>query len=1686
VTVSLVRSLALAIALAVVAVNAPAQMVGAPWTGQPPVARTAVDIAAEPVPLASARETMPRRALPNARARIPNPASPAFPSSKPNPNVALPGARDGPEAQYVGTVAQSFPGITFAQSGSFVPPDPHGDVGPAQVFASVNSRLRTLDKATGVPDGSLDVDANLFFAPVRGGSPISDQRVVYDRLARRWLIVTITTSYPNRILLAVSDGAIITSSTAWSLYQFQQDLVIPVGNDAGLLCDFPNAGVDASAVYVGCDMFDPVNYYGSTLFVVNKASIIAGGPIVVTVFRDLMGTVANPTGPGPNSPKGVIDFDPAATVGYFIGEDNQATGTLDLVRINDPGGTPVMMPFAPITTATFQLPLAVEHRGNDHPTGSTSGLLDGSDNRVMSATMRSGTLWLAHTTAVDATGNGGTATPDRNAIRWYQVGSPGSTPTILQSGTIYDPSPAQRSYFYGSVDVSGQGHASFGFSLAGPNDYAAVGVDGRLLEDPAGTTQGVRLATAGLAAYVNTFDHGQFLPGSVRRWGDFSNTLVDPDDDMTFWTIQEYTEADGTWATRVVRLLAPPPATPSSVTPPTIPAESSFVLVTVTGQIVSGSGFFDPGPGFAKRLAAIVPGVALNGVTYHGPTSVTLDVSTVGSPTGVRDVTIVNPDGQSATGIALLTIGAPGGQAATTTTLASALNPATTGQDVPLIASVAPVAPATGTPGGNVTFYDDLAPLATIPLVGGVATLTASNLMPGKHGFSAVYSGDASFYASSSSTVSQQMLAMAAVATVTNNADAGPGSLRDALFNADPGASVVFNLACPTTIVLASGALTIAKSLSIVGPGARCLTISGNNASRVFAISEAGADVGILGLKITQGRATGGGGIQNQGANLTLTNVAVVGNNAQGGAGGGIDHEVGGTLAITGSTIAGNQNTFRGGGVQVGAGAARIVDSTITSNTSVRGGGIRSGGGAAVALVQSTVSHNAATGAGSSGGNLSAQSGLISLANTIVAQGTGSNPDLDPAGGAYGSLDYNQVDSGTFAPSPHDRLGPTLPLGTLANNGGATDTRLPPPGSAVIDAIPATAGCNGAGVDVDQRAIPRPQGAGCDIGALETGLAPGATPSTLIIGQSSTESIGGETVHLSATVAGVSPSGRVIFFDGANVIGAANVSASFAGLDVNALGIGNHVITALYSGDAANAQSMSSRIIHGVLHAPATVSVAPSANPIAPGTSVTFTATLTTAPPSSVAPSGNVLFFDGGALLGLGTVAGGTATLTTTALVDPGTHTITAVYAGDRLYNGSSSPALAQSVNGGAATNTALVSSQNPSPLGSVVTFTATVSVPNGTPTGVVAFNDGANTLGTATLANGAAAFATSTLDVGPHSITAVFAGDGAFPGSVSPALVQTVTASGGTASRSFVASIGDDTNPCTLPSPCRSLAAAMSATNPGGEIIIMDSAGYDPVVITKPISVIAPPGVFAGIDAVAGTGIVVSPGAGVVRLSGLTLNGLGGATGIDFQSGEALYVEDMIVSGFTGAGLNANLAGPGELFVRGSTFRGNGTGAQLATNAGVVTPLVATIEHCRFENNTAGIALWGSSARAVILRSLVVGGTTGIAIQPTVGGAQSSAEVRGTTLTKLAGAGLLVGGSGAALATLTVTGSQISESGVGIDAQGGGTANVTGTTVVRNAIGVRPFGGSIISFGDNRLSANATDGTFTTTLPRQ
>src|SRR5437764_14963217 len=101
--------------------------------------------------------------------------------------------------------------------------------------------------------------------------------------------------------------------------------------------------------------------------------------------------------------------------------------------------------------------------------------------------------------------------------------------------------------------TSGQGHTALGFSTAGTSEYANAATVGRLSGDALGTTGTPELYTNSSTAHNAPYS----------RWGDYSMTSLDPLDDMTMWTVQEFCDATNSYGVRVVKLLAPPPATPS-------------------------------------------------------------------------------------------------------------------------------------------------------------------------------------------------------------------------------------------------------------------------------------------------------------------------------------------------------------------------------------------------------------------------------------------------------------------------------------------------------------------------------------------------------------------------------------------------------------------------------------------------------------------------------------------------------------------------------------------------------------------------------------------------------------------------------------------------------------------------------------------------------------------------------------------------------------------------------------------------------------------------------------------------------------------------------------------------------------------------------------------------------------------
>ena len=321
------------------------------------------------------------------------------------------------------------------------------------------------------------------------------------------------------MLLAVSDAAsagVLSASTVWSFYYFQQDLVGTVPNaDTGNFADYPTLGIDANALYIGCNMFTSApSFAGTTGFVVRKTSILSGGAIVVTAFRSLITSSHF----GPYTPQGVDNFDlgqTSTTAGYFIGVSNNVAGRLVVRRVSDSGGTPTISSNINVAVNSTEEPASVPHLGN---TGGTLGNLDAIDSRLFGAFLRKGRLWTAHNIEVDSTGTalkGG----GRNGARWYELNasSPTATPNPVQIGTVFDPVATNpRFYWIPAVTVSGQGHAALGCSIAGANERANAAFTGRLASDSLGTMQAPTAYTSTAASYNPRDGSGN----PIDRWGD--------------------------------------------------------------------------------------------------------------------------------------------------------------------------------------------------------------------------------------------------------------------------------------------------------------------------------------------------------------------------------------------------------------------------------------------------------------------------------------------------------------------------------------------------------------------------------------------------------------------------------------------------------------------------------------------------------------------------------------------------------------------------------------------------------------------------------------------------------------------------------------------------------------------------------------------------------------------------------------------------------------------------------------------------------------------------------------------------------------------------------------------------------------------------------------------------------------
>lgn len=269
---------------------------------------------------------------------------------------------------------------------------------------------------------------------------------------------------------------------------------------------------------------------------------------------------------------------------------------------------------------------------------------------------------------------------------------------------------------------------------------------------------------------------------------------------------------------------------------------------------------------------------------------------------------------------------------------------------------------------------------------------------------------------------------------------------------------------------------------------------------------------------------------------------------------------------------------------------------------------------------------------------------------------------------------------------------------------------------------------------------------------------------------------------------------------------------------------------------------------------------------------------------------------------------------------------------------------------------------------------------------------------------------------------------------------------------RTYVSHLGNNANPCTRTSPCRQVNRGIDAVQPGGEVVILDTANYQGFTVNKAVSITASPDASPAITVVSGnTAIVINAGSSdVVKIQGITVNGLRGTQdpsfGTDINSAAVVHFEDCK---FLNLGIGVGTVGT-PLSIKNTTFRGNGSGIQIV-NARTL------MEDCRFENNGTGLFV-GHGGRVTAIDCVAFGNWR----------AFYAGTVREVT-------------------DLNLERCNATNNDTGIHADPGVVIRVANSTITNNTVGLAAFGtGQIVSRAPatNTVAGNGSGETFTGLFP--
>lgn len=432
----------------------------------------------------------------------------------------------------------------FALNGGFgfIPPDTTGAIGPNHFVEFTNGTYSVRSKTTGV----LSQPATSFttfwqnsgvtgLSPAGSGTGTTDPRVIYDPDSSRWFALGIDTppSGANRYMVAVSKT---TDPTAgWN------GLAV-LSNSSGLFADYETIGIDKTALYIGSNNFLSGSFNSIELVVIPKADLLLASP-----------TLANAT-----LSQGINASNTGFTAQAVVDMNNGSLGTTPHPVLGTFSSTSVKLSSitgsatAPVFNYSGGINNIINVTNNVSPTNARQpggpNTINTGDNRISGNAIKQGNnLWASNSISL-----GG-----QDLIHWYRIDA--TTGTLAEDGYI-GADDATSDNYYPSISVNTNGDVVIGFTRSSATQSASTYLDVGKFNGTTTSFATPQLTMTGSGPYNITFG------GARNRFGDYSETTLDPNDPATFWTIQEFTNSAtffgggnvGNWQTKITQVAIAP------------------------------------------------------------------------------------------------------------------------------------------------------------------------------------------------------------------------------------------------------------------------------------------------------------------------------------------------------------------------------------------------------------------------------------------------------------------------------------------------------------------------------------------------------------------------------------------------------------------------------------------------------------------------------------------------------------------------------------------------------------------------------------------------------------------------------------------------------------------------------------------------------------------------------------------------------------------------------------------------------------------------------------------------------------------------------------------------------------------------------------------------------------------------